>query len=82
MQPGRSLLAELFTDIAFYTDRVLPVLFVAQGELDVAAPRLRRRQEDPRHEVDSSGQRNQCIVAGSIAVPRLHELRGQLGKNG
>ena len=56
MQPGRSLLVELCTYIALFIDRLLPVLSVAQGELDVAAPRLRRRQEDPRHEVDSSGQ--------------------------
>ena len=56
MQPGRSLLVELCTYIAHYIDRLLPVLSVAQGELDVAAPRLRRRQEDPRHEVDPSGQ--------------------------
>ena len=56
MQPGRSLHVELCTYIALYIGRLLPVLSVAQGELDVAAPRLRRRQEDPRHEVDSSGQ--------------------------
>ena len=40
-----------------YILRLFAVLSVAQGELDVSAPRLRRRQEDPRHEVDSSGQR-------------------------
>ena len=41
---------------AYIILRLFAVLSVAQGELDVSAPRLRRQQKDPRHEVDPSGE--------------------------